>query len=50
MVEDVALVGPVDKICEDIVNRWKPTCLTTVILGGWPKPESREPILEAVRS
>lgn len=50
MVEDVALVGPVDKICEDIVNCWKPTCLTTVILGGWPKPESREPILEAVRS
>ncbi|MFF0501381.1 LLM class F420-dependent oxidoreductase [Nocardia aobensis] len=50
MVEDVALVGPVDKICEDIVNRWKPTCLTTVILGGWPKPESRERILEAVRS
>ncbi|MGW5518264.1 LLM class F420-dependent oxidoreductase [Nocardia africana] len=50
MVEDVALVGPVDKICEDIVNRWKPTCLTTIILGGWPKPESRERILEAVRS
>lgn len=50
MVEDVALVGPVDKICEDIVNRWQPTCLTTVILGGWPKPESRERILEAVRS
>lgn len=50
MVEDVALVGPVDKICEDIVNRWKPTCLTTIILGGWPKPESRRRILEAVRS
>lgn len=50
MVEDVALVGPVDKICEDIVKRWKPTVLTTLILGGWPRPESRERILEAVRS
>jgi F420-dependent oxidoreductase-like protein len=50
MVEDVALIGPVDKICEDIVNRWKPTCLTTLILGGWPRPESRQRILEAVRS
>ncbi len=50
MVEDVALIGPVDKICEDIVKRWKPTCLTTMILGGWPRPESRERILEAVRS
>ncbi|MFI6313922.1 LLM class F420-dependent oxidoreductase [Nocardia fusca] len=50
MVEDVALIGPVDKICEDLVNRWKPTCLTTLILGGWPRPESRQRILEAVRS
>ncbi|GGL16838.1 enoyl-CoA hydratase-related protein [Nocardia jinanensis] len=50
MVEDVALVGPADKICEDIVNRWKPTCPTTLILGGRPRPESREQILEAVRS
>ncbi|MFC9361686.1 LLM class F420-dependent oxidoreductase [Rhodococcus sp. NPDC057014] len=50
MVEDVALIGPADKICEDIVNRWKPTCLTTLILGGWPRPENRERILEAVMS
>ncbi|MCG7631328.1 LLM class F420-dependent oxidoreductase [Gordonia McavH-238-E] len=51
MVEDVALVGPVDKICEDIVTRWKPTCLTTLILGGWPRrEESRNRILEAVRA
>ncbi|OZE90751.1 LLM class F420-dependent oxidoreductase [Rhodococcus sp. 14-2686-1-2] len=50
MVEDVALVGPAEKICEDIVNRWKSTCLTTMILGGWPGPENRERILEAVKS
>lgn len=50
MVEDVALVGPADKIIEDIESKWKPTCLTTLILGGWPKPENRERILEAVQS
>ncbi len=50
MVEDVALVGPVDKICEDIERRWKPTCLTTLILGGWPRPENRLRILDAIRS
>jgi F420-dependent oxidoreductase-like protein len=50
MVEDVALVGPADKICEDIETRWKPTCLTTLILGGWPRPENREKILDAIRS
>ncbi|MET7774090.1 hypothetical protein [Nocardia sp. NPDC005366] len=49
-VEDVALIGPVDKICEDIVKRWKPTCSTTMILGGRPRPQSRERMLEAVRS
>ncbi|MEE2060470.1 LLM class F420-dependent oxidoreductase [Rhodococcus artemisiae] len=50
MVEDVALVGPADKIIEEIETKWKPTCLTTLILGGWPKPENRERILEAVQS
>lgn len=34
MVEDVALVGPVDKLCDDLANRWAATCLDTVILGG----------------
>lgn len=33
MVEDVALVGPVDKIRDDLA-RWKETCLTTVLLNG----------------
>lgn len=40
MVEDVALVGPPDKLCDDLTNRWGATCLTTMILGGAPKPET----------
>lgn len=49
MVEDVALIGPVDKICEEVERKWKSTCLTTLILGGWPKPASRQKILDAIR-
>lgn len=33
MVEDVALVGPIDKI-KDEVARWKETCITTFLLSG----------------
>jgi len=33
MVEDVALVGPVDKIRDDLAA-WRETCLTTVLLNG----------------
>jgi F420-dependent oxidoreductase-like protein len=33
MVEDVALIGPPDKIRDDIA-RWRETCLTTVLLSG----------------
>jgi F420-dependent oxidoreductase-like protein len=50
MVEDVALVGPADKIVEEIERKWRPTCTTTLILGGWPRPEVRERILDAVRA
>ncbi|ABG92236.1 MULTISPECIES: LLM class F420-dependent oxidoreductase [Rhodococcus] len=50
MVEDVALIGPADKIIEEIETKWKNTCLTTLILGGWPKPGNRERILGAVQS
>jgi F420-dependent oxidoreductase-like protein len=35
MVEDVALVGPVDKIRADL-ERWRETCLTTFLVGGPP--------------
>lgn len=33
MVEDVALIGPVDKIRSEI-PRWRESCLTTVLLSG----------------
>ncbi len=33
MVEDVALVGPPDKIRDDL-EKWRETCLTTVLLSG----------------
>jgi F420-dependent oxidoreductase-like protein len=33
MVEDVALVGPVDKI-KDELERWRETCLTTMLVSG----------------
>jgi hypothetical protein len=50
MVEDVALVGPAGKICEDITGRWKPTCATTLVLGGWPRPDTRERIIDTIRT
>ena len=49
MVEDVALVGPADKIVEELERKWRPTCLTSLVLGGWPRAEVRERILDAVR-
>ncbi len=33
MVEDVALVGPVDKIRGEL-ERWRETCLTTMLVSG----------------
>jgi F420-dependent oxidoreductase-like protein len=36
MVEDVALVGPPDKIREEL-PRWKDTCITTFLVGGSAK-------------
>ncbi len=50
MVEDVALIGPADKICEEIARKWRSTCLTTMVLGGWPRPDTRERILDAIRA
>jgi F420-dependent oxidoreductase-like protein len=35
MVEDVALVGPMDKI-RDEAEQWKETCLTTMLVSGPP--------------
>jgi F420-dependent oxidoreductase-like protein len=33
MVEDVALVGPIEKIREEL-PRWRDTCITTFLVGG----------------
>jgi F420-dependent oxidoreductase-like protein len=33
MVEDVALVGPIEKIREEL-TRWRETCITTFLVGG----------------
>jgi F420-dependent oxidoreductase-like protein len=46
MVEDVALVGPIDKIRDDL-DRWRETCLTTLLVGG-PPPVLRQ-IVELVQ-
>ena len=35
MVEDIALVGPLDKIRGEL-DRWKETCLTTMLVSGPP--------------
>lgn len=49
MVEDVALVGPADKIIEEYQHRWRDTCLTTLILHGVPPGKNGERILAALR-
>jgi len=49
LVEDVALVGPADKIVEELERTWRATCLTTLVLGGWPREATRARILDAVR-
>ena len=36
MVEDVALVGPIDKI-KDELQRWRETCITTFLVSGPPQ-------------
>jgi hypothetical protein len=36
MVEDVALVGPVAKI-KDELQKWRETCITTFLLSGPPQ-------------
>ena len=33
MVEDVALVGPIEKIREEL-TRWRDTCITTFLVSG----------------
>jgi hypothetical protein len=50
MVEDVALIGPADKIVEEIERTWRDTCISTMILGGWPGVETRGRIIDAIRA
>jgi F420-dependent oxidoreductase-like protein len=47
LVEDVALVGPFDKITRDIESAWKQTCLTTMVLG-LQQGEYLEPLVEVI--
>jgi len=49
LVEDVALVGPADKIVEEIERDWRPTCLSTLILTGLPRQDTAERILGSIR-
>lgn len=50
MVEDVALVGPADKMVDDFKNRWAPTCLTTMIVGGKPKQATLAKLVDVAAS
>jgi len=36
MVEDTALIGPVEKVRDDLA-RWKETSMTTMLVGGPPR-------------
>jgi F420-dependent oxidoreductase-like protein len=36
MVEDTALIGPIEKIRDDLAA-WKDTCMTTMLVGGPPQ-------------
>lgn len=47
LVEDVALVGPEDKIREDL-ERWRETCITSLLVAG--APHQMRQIADLVRS
>ncbi|HVX17742.1 MAG TPA: LLM class F420-dependent oxidoreductase [Acidimicrobiales bacterium] len=46
LVEDIALVGPVDKIRDDLA-RWEETCITTMLVSG--PPLALEVIADTIR-
>ncbi len=37
LVEDVAMVGPIDKIREELDQKWRSTCMTTLLVNGPPE-------------
>ena len=36
LVEDVAMVGPIDKVREELDEKWRKTCMTTLLVNGTP--------------
>ena len=46
MVQDVALIGPLGKICDEVKTTWSNTCLTTLIVGGAPKKDTLARLVE----
>ena len=36
LVEDVAMVGPLDKVREELDEKWRKTCMTTLLVNGNP--------------
>ena len=36
LVEDVAMVGPLDKVREELDQKWRKTCMTTLLVNGDP--------------
>jgi F420-dependent oxidoreductase-like protein len=36
LVEDVAMVGPIDKVREELDEKWRKTCMTTLLVNGNP--------------
>lgn len=37
LVEDVAMVGPLDKVREELDEKWRKTCMTTLLVSGTPE-------------
>jgi F420-dependent oxidoreductase-like protein len=36
LVEDVAMVGPLEKVREELDQKWRKTCMTTLLVNGGP--------------
>ena len=36
LVEDVAMVGPLEKVREELDQKWRKTCMTTLLVNGTP--------------
>ena len=47
LVEDVAMVGPIDKVREELDERWRSTAMTTLLVSG--NPDQLRTITDLVR-